>query len=181
MRNILLVGALAMGLAATACSRPKDTGASSPKEKANLPTRPNLAAKSVAEKFPDGTWSVEGLLKKARDLVNKEVTVRGFVVQADLCKPDAPCSVVPSVTLVDDLSNAKRRLVVVGSDRAQDLSGLAVKSPQTLTGKMAMWSPDGRMINMDGILVLNPPAPPADAAATAQAGSPPAASPAVKK
>jgi hypothetical protein len=89
--------------------------------------------------------------------------------------------VVPSVTLVDDLSNAKRRLVVVGSDRAQDLSGLAVKSPQTLTGKMAMWSPDGRMINMDGILVLNPPAPPADAAATAQAGSPPAASPAVKK
>ncbi len=172
MRMMLLVGALAL-VASGACAR-KDAGPGKdgPKEQANLPAKPNLAVKAVAEKFADGTWSVEGVLKKAHDLANQEITVRGYVLQADLCQPDQPCSIVPSVTLVDDLSVAKRRLVVVGSDLAQDLSTLSPKSLQTLTGKVAMWSPDGRMINMDGILVLNPPAPPPEAADDAAKAAP---------
>ncbi len=171
MRTMLLVGALATVLAAGACSKAKDTGAREGgiKEQANLPARPNLSVKTVAEKFQDGAWSVEGIFKKAHDLATQEVTVRGYVLQADLCKADQPCTVVPSITLVDDLASAKRRLVVVGSDRYQDLSTLMPKSPQTLTGKVAMWSPDGRMINMDGLLILNPPAPAPEAAAAAAA------------
>lgn len=177
MRTMLLAGALATVLAAGGCSRAKEAGVreGGPKEQANLPAKPNLSAKAVAEKFPDGAFSVEGILKKAHDLANQEVTVRGYVLQADLCKADQPCSVVPSITLVDDLNSPKRRLVVVGSDRFQDLAALAPKSTQTLVGKVAMWSPDGRLINMDGILILNPPAPPPDAAAAAGAVAPEAA------
>ncbi len=169
MRTLLLVGALTTVLAAGACSRAKDSGAHEGRsqEQATLPARPNLAVKNVAEKFPDGVWSVEGILRKAHDLANQDLTVRGYVLQADLCKPDQPCSLVPSVTLVDDLAAAKRRLVVVGSDHTQDLSTLMPRSLQTLNGKVAMWSPDGRMINMDGLLVLNPPAPPPAAVAPA--------------
>lgn len=171
MRTLVLAGVLALSLGVLACGKSKDAaGSAGPKEVASLPARPSVNAKAMAEKFPDGAFSVEGFLKHAHENSDKEVTVRGYVLQADLCKPDVPCSIVPSVTLVDDLNNARRRLVVVGTDRAQDLSALAAKSAQTLVGKVAMWSPDGRMINMDGILVLNPPAPtPEEAAKAAEA------------
>lgn len=148
-----------------ACQRSGKGPDAAGQPKANLPAKPDLSQKPLAEKYPDGALSVEGFFLHAQELNGREATVRGTVLAADLCAPDAPCTKVPSVTLVDDLKNPRRRLTVVGTTTAQDLSELKPSSTQTLTGKVAMWSPDGRMIQMDGMLILPPPAPPPEAPA----------------
>jgi len=150
-----------------ACQRSGKNAGAADHPKVNLPARPDLSQKPLAEKYPDGAFSVEGFFLHAQERNGQEVTVRGVVLGADLCAPDAPCTKVPSVTLVDDPKNPRRRLTVVGTTTAQDLSELKPSSTQTLTGKVAMWSPDGRMIQMDGMLILPPPAPTQDAAGAA--------------
>lgn len=142
-----------------ACHQSNQGSGAASQPKANLPAKPDLNLKPLAEKYPDGALSVEGFFLHAQERNGQEVTVRGVVLSADLCAPDAPCTKVPSVTLVDDPKNPRRRLTVVGSTTDQDLSELKPGTTQTLTGKVAMWSPNGRMIQMDGMLILPPPAP----------------------
>jgi hypothetical protein len=131
-----------------------------PKEKANLPSIPDMVAKAAAEKYQDGVWSVEGLLRHAGELAGQDVTVRGHVLSLEMCKPGAACKAEPHILLVDDLKNPRKRLVVVGPYVEYDLTGMTQGSAQTLAGKVAMWSPSGRLINMDGVLVLPMPKPP---------------------
>lgn len=154
-------------LSLCACRGPGKTDKGASPEKAKLPGKPDLNQKPVAEKYPDGVLSVEGFFRHAQENNGREVTVRGVVIQADLCAADAPCTKVPSVTLADDPKNPRRRLTVVGTTTDQDLSELKPSSTQTLTGKVAMWSPNGRMIQMDGMLILPPPPPPQQAEAGA--------------
>lgn len=160
----LLVFALALG----SCIRlpedkpEKDRGA---KVEVKLPPRPNLTATPTAEKFGDGAYTVEGFIKQARTLVGSEVTLRGFVQSVESCKEgEKICGTVPHLVIVDNLTKFRHRVLVV-SDLPEDvLEGYPVKSSQTLKGKVALWSPDGRLINLDGILVVpeKPKEPDAD-------------------
>jgi len=158
MRQALWVAFIAGALVVTGCAKKADP-TTGPKPEVTLPARPDLAAKPVSEKYTDGAWSVEGVMRHASELNNQDVTVRGVVLSQELCAPGAACGAESHVILVDDLAKPTRRLQVVGPWSDFDLSFLATKSTQTLTGKLAMWSPSGRMINMDGILVLPPPKP----------------------
>lgn len=171
MRQALWIAVVAGALVTAGCAKKveQDRG---PKPQVNLPERPDLAARPIAEKFTDGAWSVDGLMHRAAELNNQEVTVRGVVLSQALCAPGAACSAESHVILVDDADKPGRRLQVVGPWSDYDLSSLAEKSTQTLVGKVAMWSPSGRLINMDGILVLPPPKP--EEAAAAEAAAAPA-------
>lgn len=162
MRQALWI-AMVVGAQVTAgCAKQADTS-KGPKPQVTLPDRPDLAARPIAEKYTDGAWSVDGLVRKASELNNQDVTVRGVVLAQELCAPGAACSAESHIVLVDDADKPGRRLQVVGPWSDFDLSGYAVKSSQTLVGKVAMWSPSGRLINMDGILVLPQPKPEAAA------------------
>ncbi|MBM4394748.1 MAG: hypothetical protein FJ087_03550 [Deltaproteobacteria bacterium] len=125
------------------------------KEQVNLPSRPNLAVRPAAEKYQDGALSVEGFLRQARDLVGREVTLRGYIQAVETCPAEQErCEIVPHMALVDDLSAARRKVFVVADPPDLFFKDMPAKSQQTLKGAVAMWSPDGRLINLDGMLVV---------------------------
>lgn len=95
------------------------------------------------------------------------MTVRGSILSRELCAAGAACSVESHFILVDDLKKPGKKLQVVGPWSDFDLSSYELNSDQTLKGKVAQWSPSGRLINMDGILVLPVPEPPKEEAETA--------------
>ena len=175
------VALLAGGVGCTRTSDAEARNERGTREQVNLPPRPDLAVKTVAEKYQDGPWSVEGLLKHARELVGKDATVRGTVISAELCRPGVPCSQEPFLSMVDDLKAPRHRLLVVSDSADADLSLYPVKSAQTLIGTVAMWSPNGRLINLDGILILKPPPPPTPAEGAGGAAAAGAPAPAAKK
>lgn len=158
MRLAITVMGLVACLAVSGCQRGgSDAQKKGAKEAVNLPPRPDLAVKPVAEKFQDGAWSIDGLLKNVRDLNGKEATVRGYIEKVEPCKD--PCTTDPHLVLVDDLKAPRKRLTVV-LPAGVDPAGFEAKSGQTLTGTVGMSSPSGRLINLDGILVLKAPEPP---------------------
>ena len=126
------------------------------KEQVNLPPRPNLNVKPLAEKTPDGAFTVAGFLRHAREMVGKPVTVKGFVQAVETCPVEVErCDTVPHVVLVDDPSNTRHKLFVVADP--PDLffaKEVEARSTQTMSGTVALWSPDGRLINLDGLLVV---------------------------
>lgn len=147
-----------------ACNSGKDDN-QPPKEQVTLPDKPDLTTKAVAEKFSDGVWSVEGLLRHSAERANEKVKVRGIIKEVSVCKVDVPCKAEPHVVLVDDPKKPKRGLIVMDEIPEVDLvAKYAVGSTQLIEGKVAMWSSSGRTINLDGIVIVEPP-PPADAAA----------------
>lgn len=167
MRQALWIAVAAGAMLATGCAQ-KAEQAKGPKPQVELPDRPDLSAKAVAEKYTDGVWSVDGLMRHASEQNNKEVTVRGVVLSQELCSPGAACKAESHVILVDEIDKPNRRLQIVGPWSDFDISFLTKGSSQTLTGKLAMWSPSGRLINMDGILVLPQPKPEEAAEAAAK-------------
>jgi hypothetical protein len=151
-------------VAALACVKGPDAGRKGPKETANLPARPDLAARPLAERYQDGTLTVEGFSRHARENTGQDATVKGYVKSVEQCPPTRPkCATVPHLVLVDDIAKARRQLLVVSEPREAVLEGFAQGSLQTFTGKVAFWSPDGRLINLDGILVWTKPEPPSPA------------------
>jgi hypothetical protein len=158
MTKALWTIALLAFLVAASCSR--TTGRETRRElgkqeQVTLPSRPNLAARTAPEKTADGAWTVEGFLRHAREMVGKEMTVHGVVQAVDVCPPDQErCEVVPRVVLVDDLANARKKLFVVADPPEVFFKDIALKSAQSFTGTAALWSPDGRLINLDGIMVV---------------------------
>lgn len=160
MVRVCIIGALAVSMAGVGCIRlpddkpQKDRGAIA---EVKLPPRPNLTAKPQAEKFQDGAYTVAGFIRHARSLVGTEVTLRGFVRSIESCKEgEKICGTVPHLTLVDNLTGSRRRVLVVSDIRDEILEGFPVQSNQTFKGRVALWSPDGRLVDLDGILVIPP-------------------------
>jgi len=157
MRKILfLIGMVAAAAAGCNRSSPREMlKAQVKKEQVNLPPRPDLSMKKAAEKYSDGAMSVDGFVRRARDLVGKEVTVRGYVAAVKMCPPNVErCDIVPHLELTDDLSATRRKVFVVADPPTLFFKDIAEGSRQTLTGTVALWSPDGRLINLDGLLVV---------------------------
>lgn len=151
-----------IGIALLVCGCDKG-GASSkargPREAVNLPAPPNLEARPAAEKYQDGTLSVEGFLKHAREMLGKPATVRGQIVAVNTCAKDRElCEIVPHAVVVDDPANARRKMFVVTDPPAWIADAFPDKGTKTLEGTVSLWSPDGRMVNLDGLLVVAKPA-----------------------
>lgn len=153
---------MGIALLACACARGGDSSGKSrgPREAVNLPPAPNLDTRPAAEKYQDGTLSVEGFAKHAREMLGKPATVRGQVVAVNTCPKDRElCEVVPHAVVVDDPANARRKMFVVTDPPGWLAEAFTEKGPRTLEGTVSLWSPDGRMVNLDGLLVVAKPAP----------------------
>ncbi len=160
MSKSIRIAAVMAAFVALSCGRP---GGHEPrrllaakKETVNLPPRPNLNVKPLAEKNADGSFTVAGFLRHAREMVGKPVTVKGIVQAVETCPVEQErCDTVPHLVLVDDPSNLKHKVFVVADP--PDLffaKEVEARTTQTMSGTVAMWSPDGRLINLDGMLVV---------------------------
>lgn len=158
MRSALLVISL---VALVSCSKQTlEETKKVEKEKVNLPPRPNLTAKKAPEKYQDGAYSVEGAIRHAKELLGKEVSVRGSILEVVRCDPnEKPCRKMPHFIMVDDLTNPKRKLPVIGDPPESILVGYDPGTTQTISGQFGMWSNDGRMVSLDGLLIVKPPNP----------------------
>ena len=136
-------------------------------ERANLPPPPNLTPTSAVVRYPDGAYSIDGILREAGKLVGKKVRVKGYVRSVSMCDPEteAACERAPHAFLVDDANRPEHALLVVGP-RHSRLKELEEGRGEVLEGHVAQISPDGRFVRARGMLVLPelpPPPPPASA------------------
>ncbi len=165
-RPVLVGTALLLG--ASCLKLPKEEGRKREGQKVTvvLPPRPNLTATKTPERLPDGAFSVEGFLRRAKEIPADEsgrrrATVRGFVHKVVRCPEGSRlCPTVPHLVLVDNPTVPRGRLVVVSDPENLVLEGFPEGSQQTLQGEVALWSPDGRLVDLRGLLVIRKePAP----------------------
>ena len=113
MSKSIRIAAVMAAFVALSCGRP---GGHEPrrllaakKETVNLPPRPNLNVKPLAEKNADGSFTVAGFLRHAREMVGKPVTVKGIVQAVETCPVEQErCDTVPHLVLVDELTSQIR-------------------------------------------------------------------------
>lgn len=166
---------VATALAMTACSEPPPPPHPTrvaPKVNVRLPPTPDLNPPQVPNKYPDGAWSISGLLAADKKLVvHDELIVRGYVAQLHPCPPAEPvCKPAPFVQLTDRKDGLGRRLLV-GGERDLEARHLTVGGEASLSGHFVMSSQDGLYFAPDGMLLLAPlvaldpdaQSPPADA------------------
>jgi hypothetical protein len=147
-------------------------------DRATLPPAPELKPTAEVIRYPDGSYSVDGLLRESEKLVGEEVRLKGFVRDVSVCDPqiDATCTSAPHAFVIDDPARPKRAMLVVGSLQSR-LPQLERGRGETLEGRVEQVSPDGRFIRARGMLVLPdvepPPAPvPAPGADAGAPGTP---------
>lgn len=127
-----------------------------------LPPRPNLKVQPLPDRHPDGVFTVEGFLRKAKEIYaaapeKRGASVRGYVQEVVRCPEGSElCPTVPHLVLVDNLASARARLTVVSDPPEAVLDGFPRHSEQTLQGEVALWSPDGRLVDLRGLLVIKP-------------------------
>jgi hypothetical protein len=165
------LGDLAMRLALFALSAlfsisclnltPKESQRKKPQSvEVNLPAKPSLSSAPVPTKYEDGALTVEGFFKSAQDILNKpkegrKVTVRGTVKAIEKCKEgEMPCFTVPHLVLIDNPSRPKNKLIVVSEPPEAILEGHTLNAVETITGEVAMWSLDGRLVDLRGLLLV---------------------------
>ena len=83
-----LFAILILCLPLAACDTPT-SGAQTqlPQIKVKLPPPPTFEKKHAPEKYADGTFSVYGVRENIKDTLNKEVRVRGFIIEVYQCPP----------------------------------------------------------------------------------------------
>ncbi|HNZ03082.1 MAG TPA: hypothetical protein PLB35_12355 [Myxococcota bacterium] len=157
LRSFACVGVVVL---LAGCSKQESAG---PVVELNLPPKPDLHAKQIPEKYDDGTLTVTGVVKNAAQLNNNQVKVRGKVVKIETCAVGEVCTGEAAVTLTDDDPKSTRTLAVMDPSEGlyHDLAKeFQVGALVTVEGKLSTWSPTGRTINMDGILLLDKPKAP---------------------
>jgi hypothetical protein len=156
IRSSLFVGVIAVSAACAKAPAAADREAT----EVALPQKPDLKAKTTPEKYDDGTLTVTGVVKNAAHLNGNSVKVRGKVIKVDTCTVGEVCSAEASVMLADDSAKSSRVLTVMDPSEGlhHDIKKeFPLNALVTVEGKISMWSPTGRTINMDGILLLDPP------------------------
>lgn len=149
---------------------------------ASLPPTPNLNPPQAPDRYPDGAWSVRGIFTadKAKlsvpDPVSKQIPslqLRGTVASLHPCPlTEKVCRPAPYLELSDNKTGQGRR-ILVGGERDLDARRDANQKPWTVgaeitvTGRFATSSPDGMYFAPDGLILLDPLPPPADADAIA--------------
>lgn len=161
IRKIIGFYAIAtIGLMTSACGEPplpEHPVRVAPKVSLRLPQTPDLNPPKVPDKYPDGAWSINGLLSADKKLVvHDALTIHGFVAQLHPCPPAEPvCKPAPFVQLTDRKDGLGRRLLV-GGERDLDARHLVVGGEVSLTGHFVMSSQDGLYFAPDGMLLLSP-------------------------
>ncbi len=153
----------ALAAAALGCAPEAKPAASEPVEpgiKVNLPPSPKLDEPPAQDKYADGTWTVEGLVRNRAKTIDTDVRLKGYVLSVARCPPERPlCDPPAHAVLVDDVARPRRRLVVL-ADGDEALAGLASGQGVTLEGRYVRLDPQGRFVRMDGLLMLAQPTPP---------------------
>jgi hypothetical protein len=93
-----------------------------PPIKVDLPPQPAWNASNIPEKYPDGKWSVRGLRRHMQQNLNKELEVKGVLVDIYQCPPEQakcpkgkvckPCD-QPHYYVGDSKDTKKERALVV--------------------------------------------------------------------
>ena len=157
---------LALVLVATAvgCSRETDSAPPGstrrPAIRVRLPASPeHLEPTRQAERYVDGSWTVAGLVAHRSETLNHTVRVTGRVQEVHRCPPGERCPTPDRAVLVDDPARPHPRLVVLG-DSTTALARLEEGQTVTLEGRFVQVDPAGRMVRMEGLLLLRAePAP----------------------
>jgi hypothetical protein len=98
MSAITRIGCAALLVFALGCSSSETgamigegepTQAKLPQIKVNLPPPPSFEKDHAPESYPDGSYSVYGLRKNMKDILNKQVRVKGFLIEVYEC-PECP-------------------------------------------------------------------------------------------
>lgn len=158
---LAVVVACAWGL--SACQRapmPLTPPRTKPAEpiKVYLPPTPDLNRPQPPAQHSDGAYTARGVSSQASTLLNKDVSVRAVVAEVRACNEEDEryCALPSHAVLVDDLSEPVHRLLAVGA-RLKQLGGLEPGSRIEVKGRVDTVSPDGRLVALDGLLVLPPP------------------------
>jgi hypothetical protein len=136
---------------------------------AELPAVPDLSPVQSPERYPDGAFSIRGLQAADKKTLAPEVQLRGTVATLHPCPlVEKICKPAPFLYLTDAKTGQGKRLLV-GGERDLEARGWKQGQEVTLTGQFAMGSEDGTWFAPQGMLLLSPLPPPADANATPDA------------
>jgi hypothetical protein len=165
MSRMALLGGLMLSLAA--CSN-SSSGASMaepeatalPPIKVDLPPPPSFAASDIPEKNPDGTWSIRGLRKHKAENLQKQVKVKGYlleVYQCPKCPKGQTCKLCdqPHFFIGDKADTKKEKALMVVDYLApkQAPPALTVGKQYDIEGTFAINSPTGFGAS-DGLLIF---------------------------
>src|SRR4051812_48697071 len=136
--------------ASGAAMAPETEATSLPPIKVDLPPPPSFAASDIPEKYPDGSFSIRGLRKKKTENFNKQVKVKGFLLEVYLC-PKCPkgqtCKLCdqPHFFLGDKPDSKKEKALMVVDYLApkQKPPALTAGKEYVVAGTFAMNSPTG--------------------------------------
>jgi hypothetical protein len=142
----------------------RDSGAEGPIQ-VFLPPTPDLNRPRAPIHLPDGAYTVRGIVDSGGSLLNRIVTVRGLVSEIRSCREEDErlCALPTHAILVDSLAEPTHRLIAVGS-RLKTVAGIEPGTRVELSGRVDTVSLDGRIVSLDGLLVL--PAPDEESTAT---------------
>jgi len=150
---VLVVMFVAGGLM-SACSKDKKPAATLPTVQVHLPPSPELKIPMVNNRHPDGSYTVEGLIRSRAKLINKDVRISGFIQRKYVCDPDQQVCETPShAVLVDELEKSRKRLIVVGS-RSTQFAALRTGEHVILDAHYALHDPRALFVRTEGVLVL---------------------------
>lgn len=143
-----------VGLGCVKIPTPRGKGPRVKDVQVRLPPRPNLVEPAYRERYPDGALTVPGFIREARKMGGKRVTVRGRVAEVVSCPKEARvCPTVPHLELAVPSGDSQARLLVV-SNPPQKVLAYSRGQVVTLSGEVVFWSPDGRLIDLSGMLLL---------------------------
>ncbi len=123
-----------------------------------LPDKPSLAERAVPPRNPEGTWTVEGLLRSAGTEMGRVSKVKGIVVGVHKCPADSPggeCKPPPHLYLADAKDSPDRWQLLVTGHGSRVLGMAQEGLTLTLEGKLQMVSGDRNFIRQSGLLVLS--------------------------
>jgi len=131
--------------------------------KVNLPPSPSFQKEHAPETYPDSAYSVYGLRKNAKAVMNKEVRVKGFLTEVYECPPcpkGATCKTCdkPHFFVADRASGPKDEALMVTDYPREDpktkkkAKPFEVGTQHYVVGTFATSSPTG-FSNSDGLLI----------------------------
>lgn len=150
---LLFVSVVMFGLMA-ACSKDTTEVASVPAVQVHLPSSPELKVPMVNNRHPDGSYSVEGLIRSRERLMNNDVRISGFIQRKYVCDPDRQACETPShAVLVDELTKPRKRLIVVGG-RSSQFASLKTGAHVILDAHYALHDARALFVRTEGVLIL---------------------------
>ena len=134
-----------------------------PPIKVTLPPPPSFQKDHAPESYPDGSYSVHGIRKSMKDTVNKQVRVKGFLIEVyecPECPKDTECPTCRKPHFyVSDRANGPKEKALMVVDYPKEIPGstkkmeFSVGAQYYVTGTVAKTSSTG-FSSSDGLLVF---------------------------